>query len=200
MLKRILAIAFLTFAIAAPAAAQFTSSVPLPAISSASQPVSVGVTPPGTPVLVTPKTDYTFETGDFVASLVNWLYVAFGGLVVTIITTLGMKALTWFGVQTTDQMRTQLQEVVTNGLNAAAGKAQAAAKGADWNVAIKNQVVADTIAYTQSHADETIKALGLDPKSGKAVEAIKARIETAIVDDAQPTNPNVQPGITSAKA
>jgi hypothetical protein len=43
------------------------------------------------------------------------------------------------------------------------------------------------VAYVQDHGADAIKTLGLDPQSGAAVEAIKARIETAIADPTIPT-------------
>lgn len=197
MIKRLLAIAFLTFAIAAPASAQFTSSAPPPAVSVAPQPTAVGVTTPGAPVIVAQQTDYTFSTGNFVASLINWMWVAFGTAIATLVTGLVYKALSYLGIQTTTQQREQLQSIVVNGLNKASAQAQVAAQGqTQWDVRIKNQIVADTVKYAQDHGADTIKALGLDPKSGQAVEAIKARIETAIVDPATPTNDNIKPGIT----
>ena len=62
----------------------------------------------------------------------------------------------------------------------------------------QDAIVAQAVAYTQEHGAETIKALGLDPQSGAAVEAIKAHIETAIADPMVPT-PKVLDAVPGAK-
>jgi hypothetical protein len=54
-------------------------------------------------------------------------------------------------------------------------------------------VVASTVAYVQDHGADTLKKLGIDPNSNIAVDAIKARIETAINDPAAPTPPVLDP-------
>jgi hypothetical protein len=61
---------------------------------------------------------------------------------------------------------------------------------------VKSQVISDAIAYTQEHGKDTIKALGLDASDPKAVEAIRARIQTAIIDPLTPTNPALAKVIT----
>ncbi len=67
------------------------------------------------------------------------------------------------------------------------------------DISVQNQVIQDAVAYTQTHAAETIKALGLDPESGQAVQAIRARIATAIVDPSTPTNPVITPAATASR-
>lgn len=52
---------------------------------------------------------------------------------------------------------------------------------------VKNEVALRALEYAQTHGAETIKALGLAPNGGQAIEAIKARIEAAIADPATPT-------------
>lgn len=130
----------------------------------------------------------TIQGGTIASQILEWLKVAFGSAIGLAVTAIILKGLTYLGVQTTDIMRDQLQHIVVNGINDAAAKAEAALNG-KFTVDVRNQVVADAVNYVQDHGKETIKALGLDPKSGAAVDAIKARIETAIIDPATPTNP-----------
>jgi hypothetical protein len=97
-----------------------------------------------------------------------------------------VRVLKQLGIVATEALRARLQEVVINGLNFGAQEAEKHLEG-KGQVEIKSQIVQTAVAYTQDHAADTIKALGLDPQSGKAVEAIKARIETAIADPIAPT-------------
>jgi hypothetical protein len=160
----------------------------------------IGQTPTDPAVVtVAAPTPYTFSAGTLVASFVNWLYVAFGGLATTMLTLWIVKVMNKLGIETTNQQRELLQTTIANGLNDAAAKAKTSADG-KFTVQVQNQIVADAIKYAQDNAGQTITALGLDPKSGQAVAAIKARIETAIVDPTTPTNPALTPGITTGTA
>jgi hypothetical protein len=104
------------------------------------------------------------------------------------------------GIQAADGLRTKLQEIIVNGLNAGAKTVSEEAQGRG-QIEIKNAVVAQAVTYAQAHGADTLKQLGLDPQSGAAVEAIKARIETAINDPAQPTPPVLDaPGVVPKAA
>jgi hypothetical protein len=118
----------------------------------------------------------------------------------TVFTAWGVRLFQLAGVQISDSARSRLQEIILNGLNAGAKEAAADLAGKSTSD-IKNAVVAKAVAYTQAHGADAIKTLGLDPKDGIAVEAIKARIETAIADPAvatpailspHPPNPTTQ--------
>lgn len=133
------------------------------------------------------------QGGTFVSELIEWLKLAFGGAVAAALVALSLKVLNYMGVKTTDVMKGQLQAIIVNGINASAAKAEKqvgdlTAQG-KFSIDVKNQVIADAMAYTQIHGGEIIKALGLDPKSGEAVSAINARIQSAITDPMTPTNP-----------
>lgn len=132
------------------------------------------------------------SVGTLAGEVLTWIASAFSLLIGTIGSLWLTKFLKKLGVETTGQMQSQLQNIIVNGINSSAANItnQLKDKG---NVEIKNKVVADTVAYVQDHAAETIKALGLDPKSGEAVTAIKARIETALIDPTTPTNNIVVP-------
>lgn len=173
------------------------------AIPQAQQQPSVTTTPvvksvptqvPSTQITTTApvSSDTTISVGTLAGQVLTWIAAAFsipiGGLIV-----FGLQRfLVFLGIQVTAGMRAQLQSVVVNGLNSAAAANSERLKGMG-QVEIKNVIVADAIKYTQEHAAETIKALGLDPHDGAAVEAIKARIETAITDPNTPTPVVISP-------
>lgn len=136
----------------------------------------------------------TVKGGSLLADVVQWFWLAFGTVVTGGIMVLVTKIFAYFGVQTTSEQRAQLQAVVVNGLNSAAARAQTSLRNNEkLDITLKGQIVAEAVEYTQAHAAETIKALGLDPNSGDAVEAIRARIETALNDPATPTPPAITP-------
>jgi hypothetical protein len=105
-------------------------------------------------------------------------------------TGIAYKIMVFFGVKVDESNKAALQAIIVNGLNQAAAKAENSLRNnTNLDVDVKSQVIADAVAYTQAHAKETIKALGLDKDDPSAVEAIRARIQTAIVDPLTPTNP-----------
>lgn len=144
------------------------------------------------------KGEPVISTGTLTGKILTWLTAAFGTTIATVLTTLLVRMLKQAGVETAKGFSDNLQRIIVNGLNLGAAAAGATLKD-KGNIAIKNQVIASAVQYTQAHASETIKALGLDPQSGRAVEAIKARIETAISDPAAPTPPALDPVGTPAK-
>ena len=136
----------------------------------------------------------TVKGGTLAAQVLEWLQVVFGSTAGVAFLWVVIRGLKYIGIQITDAQKAQLQAIIVNGLNAAAVKAEVSLKNnRDLDVPIKNQIVADAVTYTQEHAAETIKALGLDPKDPKAVEGIKARIETALNDPATPTPAAITP-------
>ena len=134
------------------------------------------------------KSETTISVGTLAGSILNWIMVAFGPVIGSMVVLILVRTLKKLGIDATDSMRARLQEIVVNGLNAGAKNATEQMQGKD-QITIKNAVVAQAVAYTQAHGADEIKALGLDPHSGPAVEAIKARIETAINDPTMPTPP-----------
>lgn len=137
--------------------------------------------------------------GNLAADLIEWLKVAFGTTIGAAVLWGISRGLTLMGIKATDLQKAQLQAIIVNGLNAGAAKAQASLRdNRALDISSKNQIVNEAIAYAQAHGAETIKALGMDPKSGDAVEAIKARIETALNDPAAPTPPAITPAAKAA--
>lgn len=149
---------------------------------------------PGTTVSTTgPVTSSTtIETGTLAGQALMWVLSVFGTAVGSLLTGVLYRLFKSAGVDITDKFRARLQEIVVNGLNAgtAAAAAGLAGKG---TVTVKQPIIADAVRYVQTHAADTLKALGVDPASDEAVSAIRARIETAIADPTVPTPPVLAP-------
>lgn len=193
MKKYILAL-FIVAAAATGAAAATETQVSLPDRGI----VLAQVAPaPNTTVVETsaPVTSTTVvKGGNLAAEVIQWIQVAFIPVIGTVVLAVLYKIFGYFGIQTTEMQRTQLQSIVVNGLNAAAANAQVSLRSSDkLDFSSKSAIVNDAVRYAQEHAAETIKALGLDPQGGEAVEAIKARIETALNDPNTPTPPAITP-------
>ena len=143
------------------------------------------------PVIVKPT---VVETGTIAGEVLTWVTTVFGGLISTVLTGLLVRWLQKANIDLTEAQRDKLQGIIVNGLNLGAAQAQKdlAGKG---DVEIKNQAVAFAIDYVKAHGADTLKALGADPNSPKFQQAVRARIETAIADDATPTHPALDPAV-----
>jgi hypothetical protein len=129
------------------------------------------------------------STGDMAGDVLMYATTAFGTVITGFVVNLLMKIAKKIGINVTDQLRERLSQIVLNGINLGAAEARKDLAG-HGGVEIRSAAVAKAIEYTQAHGADTIKALGLDPNSGEAVEAIRARVETMIAD------PNVAtPGV-----
>ena len=163
-------------------------AAPTPSPASAAPPVATA--PPVTQNTVTTtgpvSSDTTISIGTLAGQVLTWAAAAFGSVAATVFTAWGVRLFKLAGVQMSDAARARLQDIIVNGLNVGAAAATQNLAGKD-KIQIKNETVAQAIAYTQAHGADAIKQLGLDPNSGAAIEAIKARIETAIADPAVPT-------------
>ena len=205
MTKRPLLCAALAVALlfAGPALAQFAQApeivphgpigfAPIPAEPVATPAPAVATTPPGAATQNTVTTtgpvnsNTTISVGTLAGEVLTWAAAAFGSVLATVFTAWGVRLFKLAGVQISDAARDRLQQIILNGLNSAA-KEEAQNLAGKAPVEIHNDVVAKAVAYTQAHGADAIKTLGLDPKNGAAVEAIKARIETAIADPTVPT-------------
>jgi hypothetical protein len=136
----------------------------------------------------------TVKGGSLAADVLQWLQVALvpilGGAIVALI----LKGMALLGIQTTAQQSDQLAKIALNGINDAMSKAETGLRTTTaLDINLKGQIMADAVAYTQEHAKETLSAMGLDPKSGKATEAIRAKILTAINDPKIPTPAAITP-------
>ncbi len=188
-------------AVTNPAAMPSAGVLPVPPAPALATPAPI-VTPtpiaaPGAPV-ASPTTQNTVNTsgpvtsettssvGTLAGQVLQWLAAAFSVPIGGLLTAWLYRLFKLAGVQVADGLRSKLQEIIVNGLNVGAKSASEQLAGTA-KIEVKNAIVAQAVEYTQAHGAETIKALGLDPKSGAAVEAIKARIETAIADPAAAT-------------
>lgn len=181
-------------AVAKPAPALIAE--PAPAVTPASPPPAVVA--PAPPPATAPVTQNTVTTtgpvtsqtsisiGTLAGQVLTWAAAAFGSVAATVFTAWGVRLFKLAGVQMSDAARARLQDIIVNGLNVGAAQATKDLTG-KGQVEIKNETVAAAVAYAQAHGKDAIKQLGLDPQSGAAVEAIKARIETAIADPTVPT-------------
>lgn len=151
---------------------------------------TTGNTSPGVTVNTTaPVTsDTKISVGTLAGEVLTWMAAAFSAPVGLVLTAWLVRLFKKAGVEVTQQMSDQLDRTLVNGLNDAAAKAAALSK--DKGVLTSsNQIVAAAVSYAQDHRAETIQALGLDPQSGKTVEALKARIATLVADPTVPTPP-----------
>jgi hypothetical protein len=149
--------------------------------------ITVQTSPPVTSTTVV-------KGGDLAAQIIQWLQIAFGSTAGIAFLWIATKGLSYIGIKITAENKAQLQGIIINGINAAAAKAETQLKNnPNLDINVKNQIIGDAIAYAQDHGAETIKALGLDPQSGEAVQAINARIQTALNDPTVPTPAAITP-------
>ena len=211
-MKKILAALALAAALAAPVLAQTTFNEAAPAAGQPpAGPVVIGVNPvgavpaaPQAPVAAAPApgapattqntvtttgpvtSETTISVGTIAGQVFLWVMTAFGGVIGTALTTLIVKLIQRAGIQATDALRARLQGIVVNGLNLAAQEAATQLKG-KLPINVNAEIKARATEYVMAHGADTIKALGIDPHSAKATEAVHAHIETAIADPATPT-------------
>jgi hypothetical protein len=145
------------------------------------------------------SSETTISVGTLAGQFLSWIMVAFSGPIGGLAVWIMVRVLNNLGITASDAMRARLQEIVVNALNVSAPKVQAELAG-KGQVEVKSAVVAQAVAYTQAHGADTIKALGIDPMSATAVDAIKARIETAIADPTTPTPAVLDPPAAVAPA
>lgn len=132
------------------------------------------------------------ETGTYAGQAILWVGSVFGTTIGAALTALILRLLKNAGVAGSEVLRQKLQDMIVNGLNAGAQQAADALKD-KGQIEVKNEIMAKTVEYVQAHGADTLKELGVDPNSNAAVDAIKARIETAINDPATPTPPILDP-------
>jgi hypothetical protein len=150
--------------------------LPLDAVAQLSQPAQQV---PAETVFIAPAT--------IAAQVLQWVIAAFGSVLASVLVAWILKGLKKVGVDVDETRRARLKEMVVNGLNLAAADAQRRLAAGATRIDVKNQIVSAAISYAQKHGADTIQALGLDPQSGAAVEALRAWAETAIRDPATPT-------------
>lgn len=128
------------------------------------------------------------DTGTLAGQALTWVVTTFGGTIGLTLTTLLYRMLQRKNIELSEKARERLQEIIVNGLNLGAAEIAKRMEG-KGQIDVKNAVVASTIGYVQDHGVETLKKLGIDPTSPQAISAIRARIESAIIDPDTPTHP-----------
>lgn len=190
-MKQLYRLIVAAFIVVAPLGAYAQAPAPdqsAPAVATAAPTVTQNTITTTGPVDSTTK----ISVGTLAGDVLQWIMVAFGPVIGSIVVWILVRVLKKLGIDATDALRARLNDIVINGLNIGAKQLQGRLDG-KGQVEIKNEVAAAAIAYTQAHGADTIKALGLDPTSGAAVEAIKARIETVIADPTALTPPVLDP-------
>src|SRR3974390_2285484 len=140
-------------------------------------------------VLVAPaQPAATIDTGSIAGQAITWAMAVFGPVLATMGTAWLYKLFQKAGVDLSQAQRDRLQEIAENGLQLAAHEFQTATAG-KGQIEVRNKVLADAGRYTQLHGADTLKALGHDPTSVAAVDAIKARMLAAINNPDTPTPP-----------
>lgn len=139
------------------------------------------------------------NTGTYAGEALEWVVATFGVPIGGLLTAWLLRLFKNEGIIGAGLLRNKLQSIIVNGLNLAAAQAARDLAGRG-TIEIKNSAVATAVRYAQDHGADTLKALGLDPTSPQAVEAIKARIETAITDPSTPTNPALSPPAVAVKS
>lgn len=176
----------------APVTAQFSSGTQGTDAINIGGPLIVGATPTvaPTPVVVNPPAYYDFSAGTVLASAVNWLILAFGGIVVSSAALLTRKGMMLLHIQSNQAINYRIEEALRNGLNWAASEVTRSLDG-KFTIEVKNEIVAKAVEYVLEHQKDLIKMAGLDPESGSVVEQLRAKAETIILDPKQPTNPGL---------
>lgn len=138
------------------------------------------------------SSDTTISVGTVAGEALQWVVAVFGTVLGTAGTALVIRLFKKAGFAISDAARARLQEMVINGINIGAKEAEANLAGRG-KITIKNEAVANAVLYVQTHGADTLKQLGVDPNSNAAIDAIKARIETAIADPLTPTPKSLDP-------
>jgi hypothetical protein len=132
--------------------------------------------------------DTKISVGTYAGEVLTWLAAAFSIPIGALITAWLVRVFQSAGLVMTKQMSDEINKVLVNGMNDAALNGAKLSSG-KLTVAVKDPIVASAIQYTIDRMPDTLKGLGLDPKDGKTVEVLRARIATLAADPATPTPP-----------
>ena len=122
----------------------------------------------------------SFSIGTWIADLLGGLTAIFGSVIATFITKWVIAVAKKAGVDATQAMSDRLDQIIENGLHAGAINLGHDLTG-KLNVQVKNDVIASSVTYAQTHGADTIKSIsGLDINDPKTVEALQARAAKAL--------------------
>lgn len=133
----------------------------------------------GVPVTEPAKTTVAF--GDYAGAITMWMLPILLPLLAGFATDLYVKMRTRLGLQTSDAQRAQFQQIVENGVALGAHDAKASLSG-KLTFEVKNQIMASAVDYAKNHGVDTLKAIGVDPSSPEAEQAIRARAAKMLAD------------------
>jgi hypothetical protein len=159
-----------------PLLAQAGPPVPMPNITIQQPPATFDAPTPAPVVTVTQPTPpkETVAFGDYAGAIIEWMVPILMPLIAAALVDLYVKLRARLGLTTSDAQRAKFQEIVENGVALGAHDAQANLSG-KLTYEVKNQVMASAVAYAKEHGSDTLKAIGVDPTSPAAEEAIRAR-------------------------
>jgi hypothetical protein len=136
--------------------------------------------------------DTKISIGTYAGEVLTWLAAAFSLPIGALLTAWLLRMFKSAGLVMTQQMSDELNKVLVNGLNDAAQNGAKLTQG-KLGVTVRDPIVASAIQYTIDKMPETLQGLGLDPKDGKTVEVLRARIATLAADPTVPTPPIAPP-------
>jgi hypothetical protein len=180
---------------AVPAQAQQASDTAVYPPQTQIAPAPLPVVPGGTTIQTTaPVTsDTKISVGTYAGEVLTWLAAAFSVPLGVLATGWLMRLFKSAGLVMTQQMQTELNKVLVNGLNDAATNGAKLANN-KMILEVKDPIVASAIQYTIDRMPETLKGLGLDPADGDTVKVLRAKIATLAADPTVPTPPTAGNG------
>ena len=149
------------------------------------------------PVVVAPPAEpaTSVSLGSWIADLLGSLVAIFGSVIATFLTKWVIAVAKTAGVNATQAMSDRLNDIIARGLHDGALRLGEDITG-KLNVQVKGQIVAQAVAYAQTHGAETVKNLvGVDINDPIVIEALQARaaaVLSGIGPDAVMASKNAQ--------
>jgi hypothetical protein len=134
------------------------------------------------PVVVAPPAEpaTSVSLGSWIADLLGSLVAVFGSVIATFLTKWVMAVAKTAGVNATQAMSDRLNDIIARGLHDGALRLGQDITG-KLNVQVKSQIVAQAVAYAQTHGADTVKNLvGVDIHDPIVIEALQARAATVL--------------------
>lgn len=150
--------------------------------------------PPPPPIMIAPQNfdqaapviqmtppKQTLLLGDYASAALEWLLPILAPVLAAFMVDALIKLRGYLGQSTSDAQRDKLQQMTENAVNLALHEGAHNLAG-KMPVEVNSQVMARAVDYVQAHGADTLKALGVDPTSPSAVEAIKGRVATILAN------------------
>lgn len=117
--------------------------------------------------------DTTVSAGSLIGLSIEIILGVLGTPIAIAVTAFLLRLMKAAGVDIQDAYRARLEEMIANGLAAAADRLDKRLDGT-LDVNVRSKLVAEAADYLAKHGRETVKALGGDPKDRDAMRAIVA--------------------------